>query len=108
MLLQIRGSGQLSNFGWVQEQNNPHIETVQKFGSPSSCVQKPHQQNSENRDLPWMRKAKERRFLISSSCTQDDGEPFSWGQSTPHLYLLATFPSLHNFRNGIKLSPLLY
>jgi len=30
----------------------------------------------ENLDLLWKRTAKERRFLISSSCTQDDGEPF--------------------------------
>ena len=29
----------------------------------------------ENLDLLWKRTAKERRFLISSSCPGDDGEP---------------------------------
>ncbi len=46
-----------------------------KIGSLSSCVQKPHQQNSENRELLWKQTGKERRVSISSSCPGDDEEP---------------------------------
>ena|SRR6266487_1294950 len=66
---------------WMMEcahislEHDRDIPLLSKLGSPSSSVQKAHQQSVLGLLPAPKRPAKKRSSLISSSCIQDDAEP---------------------------------